>query len=91
MFLYDGFLDMSNVRDMGISHDTKANVIEPSDPGKQCIVICNYSVMYLSFPMLVNKIMFKDVILIQPRTVKPTSKYGASFKIGLSWETLKPL
>ena len=39
MFLYNGFLDVSNVRDMGILHDTKANVIEPSDPGKQYIMI----------------------------------------------------
>jgi len=89
-FLYDGFLDSSNVKDMGISHDTKANVIEPSDPGKQCVVICNYSVTYPSLPMPVSKIMFKDIILIRPRTHKPTGKYGASFKIGIPRETLKP-
>jgi len=30
-FSYDGFLDGSNVDEMTISHDSRANVIEPSD------------------------------------------------------------
>jgi len=77
-FLYDGFLDDDNVKDIGISHDSKANVIEPSDPGKQYIVICNFSVVYPSLPMPINKFMFKNIILILEQLSLPASTELAS-------------
>jgi len=58
-FSYDGFLDGDNVDEM---HDSRANVIEPSDAGKQC-----FTVTYPSLPVPLNWVMFKNVIIIRPR------------------------
>jgi len=78
-------LDGDNVNEMTIS---RANVIEPSDTGKQCVVICNFTISYPSLPIPISCVMFKDVIIIRPRTSKPTGKYGASFRVGIPQNTL---
>ena len=87
-FSYDGFFDGSNVDEMTIPHDSGANVIEPFNAGKQCMVICNFTMTYPPLPVPISRVMFKNVIIIRPRTSKPTGKYGASFKIRIPHDTL---
>ena len=87
-FSYDGFLGGSNVDEMTISHESRANVIEPSGAGKQCMVICNFTMTYPSLPVPISRVMFKNVIIIRPWTSKPTGKYGASLKIRIAQDTL---